>query len=59
MEKLIILLGIVIIFLLIKTYYNSNVESFSQDFYPHQYGSNIIPCSSSVKLPSVKLPSVK
>ena len=49
MEKLFILLGVVIIFLLIKTYYNSTFESFSQDFYPHQYASNIIPCSSSVK----------
>ncbi len=45
MEKLIILLCIVVLFLLVKPYF----EPFSQDFYPHQYASNIIPCSSSVK----------
>ncbi len=44
MDKIIILLVIVIFFLLFKTYFN-NLESFSQDFYPHQYSSNIIPCS--------------
>jgi hypothetical protein len=49
MEKLIILLCVVILFLLFKTYYNRKCESFSQDFYPHQYASNIIPCSSNVK----------
>ena len=49
MEKLIILLCIVILFLLFKTIYNPYFESFSQDFYPHQYASNIIPCSSNVK----------
>jgi hypothetical protein len=48
MNKIIILLCVVIFFLLFKAYFN-NFESFSQDFYPHQYASNIIPCSSNVK----------
>jgi hypothetical protein len=51
MDKLIILLCIVVLFLVFKP----SFEPFSQDFYPHQYASNIIPCSSSVKdLSSVK-----
>ena len=44
MEKLIILLCVVVLFLLVKPYY----EPFTQDFYPHQYASNIIPCSPKV-----------
>ena len=47
MDKLIILLWIVLFFLLFKSYFN-NLEPFSQDFYPHQYASNIIPCSPRV-----------
>ena len=46
MDKLIILLCVVIFFLLFKT----QLEPFSQDYYPHEYASNIIPCSSSVKV---------
>ena len=45
MDNLIILLCIVVLFLLFKP----SFEPFSQDFYPNQYASNIIPCSSSVK----------
>ena len=38
------ILLIVLFFLLFKT-----KEGFSQDYYPHLYNSNIIPCSSSIK----------
>lgn len=45
MDKLIILLCVVILFLLFKT----QLEPFSQDYYPHEYASNIIPCASKAK----------
>ena len=28
-------------------------ETFTQDYYPHFYSSNMIPCSSSIKQPSL------
>jgi preprotein translocase subunit SecG len=40
MNILMILFLVIIIFLI----YKNNKEQFSQDFYPHQYNSNEIPC---------------
>ena len=48
MDKLIILLCVVIFFLLFKTFFDK-MEPFSQDFYSHEYASNIIPCSPKAK----------
>lgn len=38
---LVFLLLIVLLYLITS---NKNNESFSQDYYPHLYNSNIIPC---------------
>jgi len=41
MEILLIILLIIIIFMIFK----NNKETFSQDYYPHEYNSNQIPCN--------------
>ncbi len=45
MKKIIIILIIIIITCL----YQTTIEPFSQDYYPHLYGSNMCPCLSCVK----------
>ncbi len=45
MKKIIIILLIIITTCL----YQTSIEPFSQDFYPHLYGSSVCPCLSCVK----------